>query len=90
VPTNANNQDVVGMGSVVARQARRLLKGRRVVAIELVAAAGVDRVRTVLARARGPHATVRGLVPPRFAAPSAPTSSARPPHSTRSRLRAST
>src|SRR5207302_1991371 len=33
VPTNANNQDVVGMGAVAARQARRLLENaRRVVA----------------------------------------------------------
>jgi histidine ammonia-lyase len=40
VPTNANNQDVVGMGSVAVRHARRLLEnGRRVVAIELIAAA---------------------------------------------------
>jgi len=39
VPTNANNQDVVGMGSVGVRQARRLLENaRRVVAIELIAA----------------------------------------------------
>ncbi|HJW69789.1 MAG TPA: aromatic amino acid ammonia-lyase, partial [Candidatus Binatia bacterium] len=40
VPTNANNQDVVGMGTVAVRQARRLLENaRRVVAIELLAAA---------------------------------------------------
>jgi histidine ammonia-lyase len=40
VPTNANNQDVVGMGTVGVRQARRLLENaRRVVAIELLAAA---------------------------------------------------
>ncbi len=40
VPTNPNNQDVVGMGSVGVRQARRLLENaRRVVAIELIAAA---------------------------------------------------
>ena len=40
VPTNANNQDVVGMGPVAVRHARRLLEnGRRVVAIELLAAA---------------------------------------------------
>jgi histidine ammonia-lyase len=39
VPTNANNQDVVGMGTVAVRQARRLLENaRRVVAIELLAA----------------------------------------------------
>ncbi|HWP66142.1 MAG TPA: aromatic amino acid ammonia-lyase, partial [Candidatus Limnocylindria bacterium] len=48
VPTNANNQDVVGMGGVAARQARRLLdNARRVVAIELLAAAeAADRVGT--------------------------------------------
>jgi histidine ammonia-lyase len=40
VPTNANNQDVVPMGSVGVRQARRILENaRRIVAIELVAAA---------------------------------------------------
>jgi histidine ammonia-lyase len=40
VPTNANNQDVVPMGSVGVRQARRLLdNARRVVAIEAIAAA---------------------------------------------------
>src|SRR3989442_896463 len=40
VPTNANNQDVVGMGTVAVRHARRLLENaRRVVAIELLAAA---------------------------------------------------
>ncbi|MFN8544693.1 MAG: aromatic amino acid ammonia-lyase [Candidatus Binatia bacterium] len=39
VPTNANNQDVVGMGSVAVRQARRVIENaRRVVAIELLAA----------------------------------------------------
>ena len=40
VPTNANNQDVVPMGSVGVRQARRLLENaQRVVAIEAIAAA---------------------------------------------------
>jgi histidine ammonia-lyase len=40
VPTNANNQDVVGMGGVAVRHARRLLENaQRVVAIELLAAA---------------------------------------------------
>jgi histidine ammonia-lyase len=39
VPTNANNQDVVPMGSVGVRQAGRLLdNARRVVAIEAIAA----------------------------------------------------
>jgi len=63
VPTNANNQDVVGMGGVAVRQARRLLENaRRVVAIELIAAAeavelvGVERfgrgTRTVYDRVR--------------------------------------
>jgi histidine ammonia-lyase len=68
VPTNANNQDVVGMGSVAVRQARRLLEnGRRVVAIELVAAAeaidlsGVEGLGT---GTRAAYAAVRALVPP--------------------------
>src|SRR6185295_13028526 len=40
VPTNANNQDVVPMGTVGVRQARRILENaRRIVAIELMAAA---------------------------------------------------
>jgi histidine ammonia-lyase len=68
VPTNANNQDVVGMGSVGVRQARRLLENaRRVVAIELFAAAEA----TDLAGAdgmgggtRGVHARIRRLVEP--------------------------
>jgi len=68
VPTNANNQDVVGMGSVGVRHARRLLENaRRVVAIELLAAAeavevaGVARLGAGTARV---HAAVRALVPP--------------------------
>jgi histidine ammonia-lyase len=68
VPTNANNQDVVGMGSVGVRQARRLLENaRRVVAIELVAAAeavdlaGADGLG---GGTREIHGRVRALVPP--------------------------
>ena len=68
VPTNANNQDVVGMGSVGVRQARRMLdNGRRVVAIELLAAAeavdlaGTDGLGT---GTRGVHARIRKLVEP--------------------------
>ncbi len=68
VPTNANNQDVVGMGSVAVRHARRLLEnGRRVVAIELLAAAeavDVARVVGLGAGTRAVHAAVRALVPP--------------------------
>lgn len=68
VPTNANNQDVVGMGPVAVRQARRLLaNARRVVAIELVAAAealdltGGDGLGDGTRAAR---AAVRRIVPP--------------------------
>ena len=68
VPTNANNQDVVGMGSVGVRQARRMLdNGRRVVAIELLAAAeAVDLAGTdgLGAGTRGVHARIRKLVEP--------------------------
>jgi len=68
VPTNANNQDVVGMGSVGVRQARRLLENaRRVVAIELLAAAeAVDLTGTdgCAPGTRAVHALVRDLVPP--------------------------
>ena len=68
VPTNANNQDVVGMGTVAVRHARRLLENaRHVVAIELLAAAeavelvGADGLG---AGTRGVHARVRRLVAP--------------------------
>ncbi len=68
VPTNANNQDVVGMGSVATRQARRLLENaQRVVAIELLAAAeAVDLVgaRDLGAGVRAAYETVREVVPP--------------------------
>jgi len=68
VPTNANNQDVVGMGSVGVRQARRILENaRRVVAIELLAAAeAVDLVGAdgLAAGTRGVHERIRTLVAP--------------------------
>ncbi len=68
VPTNANNQDVVGMGTVAVRHARRLLdNARRVVAIELLAAVeAVDLVGAdgLGAGTRGVHARVRRLVAP--------------------------
>ena len=68
VPTNANNQDVVGMGTVAVRQARRLLENaRRVVAIELLAAAeGVDLTGADgLARGtQAAYAAVRKVVRP--------------------------
>ncbi|HJQ85193.1 MAG TPA: aromatic amino acid ammonia-lyase, partial [Candidatus Binatia bacterium] len=68
VPTNANNQDVVGMGTVAVRQARRLLENaRRVVAIELLAAceaADLVGVEGFAPATRAVHAHVRGLVPP--------------------------
>ena len=68
VSTNANNQDVVGMGSVGVRHARRLLhNAERVVAIELVAAAeAVDLVdaATCGAGTRAAHDWVRGHVRP--------------------------
>jgi histidine ammonia-lyase len=68
VPTNANNQDVVPMGSVGVRQARRLLENaRRVVAIELLAAAEAVEVAeaTDLAPAtRALYDRIRALVPP--------------------------
>src|SRR5262249_21628153 len=68
VPTNANNQDVVGMGSVGVRQARRLLENaRRAVAIGLVAAAEAVDLGGGEGMARGTravHAAVRSVVPP--------------------------
>ena len=68
VPTNANNQDVVGMGGVAVRQARRLLENaQRVVAIELLAAAeAADRTGTAgLGHGtRAVYDAVRRVVPP--------------------------
>jgi histidine ammonia-lyase len=68
VPTNANNQDVVPMGSVGVRQARRILENaRRVVAIELVAAAEAADLVGVAGLAPGTravHEAVRRLVAP--------------------------
>jgi histidine ammonia-lyase len=68
VPTNANNQDVVGMGTVAVRQARRLLENaRRVVAIELLAAAeAVDLAGAegLGVGTRATYASVRSLVTP--------------------------
>jgi histidine ammonia-lyase len=68
VPTNANNQDVVGMGTVAVRQLRRLLENaRRVVAIELLAAAeAVDLTGAegLGAGTGAAHAAVRAVVPP--------------------------
>src|SRR5579885_3243877 len=68
VPTNANNQDVVGMGAVGVRQARRLLENaRRVVAIELLAAAeAADLVglEGFAPGTRAVHAAVRERVAP--------------------------
>jgi histidine ammonia-lyase len=68
VPTNANNQDVVGMGSVAVRHARRLLdNGRRVVAIELLAAAeaaDIVGIEEMGEGTRAVYAAVRALVPP--------------------------
>jgi histidine ammonia-lyase len=68
VPTNANNQDVVGMGSVGVRHARRLLENaRRVVAIELLAAAEAADLVGEDGFAEGTRAVrnaVRAVVPP--------------------------
>ncbi len=71
VPTNANNQDVVPMGSVGIRHARRILdNARRVVAIELVAAAEAVEVAGadgLAPRTRALYDAVRTLVPPLLA-----------------------
>jgi histidine ammonia-lyase len=68
VPTNANNQDVVGMGTVAVRQARRLAENaRRVIAIELLAVAeAVDLTGPgdLGDGTRALHARVRELVLP--------------------------
>ncbi|MDX2171089.1 MAG: aromatic amino acid ammonia-lyase [Deltaproteobacteria bacterium] len=68
VPTNANNQDVVPMGMVAARQAARVLDHlARGVAIELLAAAQALELRGAAAAApatRTALAAVRALSPP--------------------------
>jgi histidine ammonia-lyase len=68
VPTNANNQDVVPMGPVAVRQARRILdNARRVVAIELIAAAEAADVAEAYDLAPATRAlrdAVRAVVPP--------------------------
>ena len=68
VPTNANNQDVVGMGGVAVRQALRVLdNARRVVAIELLAAAEAVELVGAAKLGRGTRAVyagVRDLVAP--------------------------
>src|SRR5262249_61373701 len=68
VPTTANTQDVGGMGTVAVRQARRLLENaRRVVAVELLAAAeAVDLTGTegLAAGTRAAYAAVRSMVAP--------------------------
>lgn len=68
VPTNANNQDLVPMGMVAARQAARVLDHlERGIAIELLAAAQALELRGASAAALGTRtalAAVRSLSPP--------------------------
>lgn len=68
VPTNANNQDVVPMGTVGVRRTRRIVdNARRIVAIELFAAAeAVERVgpADLAPGTRAVWAAVRRLAPP--------------------------
>jgi histidine ammonia-lyase len=63
IPTNANNQDVVSMGMVAARQARQVLDNvQRMVAIELLCAAQALDLRDVTqagAGTRAVHALLR-------------------------------
>lgn len=68
VPTNANNQDVVSMGMVAARQAARVLENvERMVAIELLCGAQALDLRGIdlaAAGTRAAHALVRGKSAP--------------------------
>jgi histidine ammonia-lyase len=68
VPTNANNQDVVSMGMVAARQAARVLDNvARMVAIELLCAAEALDLRGAAAAGIGTreaHAAIRSHVEP--------------------------
>jgi histidine ammonia-lyase len=68
IPTNANNQDVVSMGMLAARQAARVLDNVEcLTAIELLCAAqaldlrGIERAG---AGTRAAHALIRGHAPP--------------------------
>lgn len=67
VPTNANNQDVVSMGMLAARQARQVLDNvRRMVAIEMLCAAQALDLRGVPQAgvgSREAHRLVREMVP---------------------------
>jgi histidine ammonia-lyase len=68
VPTNANNQDVVSMAMVAARQASRVLDNvARTVAIELVCAAQALELRGPAGAGAGTRtvlATIRRHAPP--------------------------
>lgn len=68
VPTNANNQDVVSMGMVAAREARHVLHNVvRMVAIELLCAAQALDLRGAIhagAGTRAAHAALREHVTP--------------------------
>jgi histidine ammonia-lyase len=68
VPTNANNQDVVSMGMVAARQAARVLDNvERMVAIELLCAAQALDLRGAAQAGIGTSAAlaaIRRHVPP--------------------------
>jgi histidine ammonia-lyase len=68
VPTNANNQDVVSMGMVAARQARQVLDNvQRTVAIELLCAAQALDLRGAAhagAGTRAAHALIRAHAAP--------------------------
>jgi len=62
VPTNANNQDVVSMGMVAARQAARVLDNvERMVAIELLCAAQALDVRGSDSAGAGTRAAHRAI-----------------------------
>jgi histidine ammonia-lyase len=68
LPTNADNQDVVPMGMVAARQAAQVLDNlARMLAVELLAAAQALELRGLADAAAGTravHAAVRGVSAP--------------------------
>lgn len=68
VPSNGDNQDVVSMGLISARNARRVLwNNERILAVEFLSAAQVvdlsDKYHRLSAAARGTYEKVRSLVP---------------------------
>lgn len=69
IPSNGDNQDVVSMGLIAARNARRVLdNNQRILAVELLAAAQAvdisDRFDALSPVGQGTYSVIRTIVPP--------------------------